>query len=262
LARPAPRKQHSETPEPVCTGPRNATHPAERFPSEIARPASHIFSSIPQLSSSETVTDQHPHTPIVGIVGGVGAGKSSVVRNVADLQLFVIDADRIGHDLLHTNLIRNQLRDAFGDEILNEAGQVERKRLADKVFGDSNEQTQNRHRLNEIFHPAIRTQIQHAIGQAPQDADAIILDAALLLEAGWADECDAVVFIDTPLDKREQRVADNRGWSAEELQRREASQWSLLKKREAADFVVDNSGSMETASQQMTQIIEQISRTR
>jgi len=214
------------------------------------------------LSSSEKDIDQKLRIPVVGIVGGVGAGKSTVVRNVTDLQLFVVDADRIGHDLLQTNLIRNRLREAFGDEIFNEAGQVERKQLAEKVFGDSDEQTQNRHRLNEIFHPAIRTEIQHLISQARQDADAIILDAALLLEAGWADECDAVVFIDTPLKKRQQRVADNRGWSAEELQRREASQWSLLNKRKAAEFIVDNSGSPETASQQMTQIIEQVSRTR
>lgn len=210
------------------------------------------------MSSSETVPALHLRIPVVGIVGGVGAGKSTVVRNVAELQLFVIDADRIGHELLQTNLIRNRLRDAFGDEIFNEAGTVERKRLAEKVFGDSDEQTQNRYRMNEIFYPAIRTEIQHSISQALQDADAIILDAALLLEAGWVDECDAVVFIDTPLEERQQRVAETRGWSAEELQRREASQWSLLKKREAAEFVVDNSGSPETAAQQMTQIIRKI----
>lgn len=213
-------------------------------------------------SETETFTVQQLRIPVVGIVGGVGAGKSTVVRNVADLQLFVIDADRIGHDLLQTNLIRNRLRDAFGDEIFNDAGQVERKRLAEKVFGGTDEQTQNLHRLNQILHPAIRNEMLHSISQAPQDADAIILDAALLLEAGWADECDAVVFIDTPLEKRQQRVAENRGWSVGELQRREASQWSLLKKREAAEFIVDNSGSPETAAQQMTQIIKHISRTR
>lgn len=210
------------------------------------------------MPSSETVPVQHPRIPIVGIVGGVGAGKSTVVKNVADLQLVVIDADRIGHDLLQTDPIRNRLHDAFGDEIFDEAGLVERKQLAEKVFGDSEAQTQNRNRLNKIFHPAIRTEIEHSISQAPQDADAIILDAALLLEAGWADKCDAVVFIDTPLEKRQQRVLENRGWPAEELQRREASQWNLPKKREAAEYIVDNSGSPEEAAQQMTQIIEQI----
>jgi dephospho-CoA kinase len=210
------------------------------------------------LTSSEKVPVQHPSIPIVGIIGGVGAGKSTVVRNVTDLQLFIIDADHIGHDLLQTNLIRDRLRSAFGDDIFDDAGLVERKRLAEKVFGDSDEQTRNRYQLDEIFHPAIRTEIQRKILQAPHDADAIILDAALLLEAGWADECDAVVFVDTPLQKRQQRVAENRGWSNEELQRREASQWSLSKKREAAEYVVDNSGTPEIAAQQMTEIIRKI----
>ena len=196
--------------------------------------------------------------PVIGIVGGVSAGKSSVIRNVSDLQLFVIDADRIGHQLLLTNDIRDKLRHAFGEAILNEAGQVERKRLAEKVFGDSNEQTNNRSRLNLILHPAIRSEIQSSIKQAPQDVDAIILDAALLLEAGWADKCDAVIFIDTPVELRQQRAAVNRGWSAEELQRRETSQWSLLKKRQNAQFVIDNSGSAQAAADQMKLVLEKI----
>lgn len=201
---------------------------------------------------------QDLHIPVVGIVGGVGAGKSTVVGNVADLKLFVIDADRIGHDLLLTDQICRQLRFAFGEDVFSEAGQVERKRLAEKVFGDSDEQIQNRNRLNEILHPAIRTRIQRLISEAPQDADAIVLDAALLLEAGWADECDAVIFIDAPVEQRELRVATNRGWSMHELRRREASQWSLPKKREVAQFVVDNSGSPESAAEEMKLILERI----
>lgn len=201
---------------------------------------------------------QNTHIPIVGIVGGVSAGKSSVIRNVSDLRLFVIDADRIGHELLLTNDICKKLRDAFGEAILNEAGQVERKQLAEKVFGDSDEQTNNRNRLNLILHPAIRSEIHRSIKQAPQDVDAIILDAALLLEAGWADECDAVIFIDTPVELRQQRAAANRGWSAEELKRRETSQWSLLKKRQNAQFVVNNSGSAEAAAEQMKLVLEKI----
>jgi dephospho-CoA kinase len=201
---------------------------------------------------------QYAHIPVVGIVGGVSAGKSSVIRKVSGLQLFVIDADRIGHELLLTKDIRTKLRDAFGEAILNAAGQVERKRLAEKVFGESDEQTNNRNRLNLILHPAIRSEIHRSIKQAPQDVDAIILDAALLQEAGWADECDAVVFIDTPDELRQQRAAVGRGWSAEELQRREASQWSLPKKRQTAQYVVDNSGSAEAAAEQMKLVLENI----
>ena len=201
---------------------------------------------------------QQANIPVVGIVGGVGAGKSSVVRTVPDLQLCVIDADHIGHELLFRNDIRSKLGDAFGEEIFDEAGQVLRARLAEKVFGDSDEQTNNRKRLNEILHPAIRTEIQRSIKQAPQDVDAIILDAALLLETGLADECDAVIFIDTPVELRQQRASANRGWSMEEFQRREASQWSLLKKRQHAQFVVDNSGSQKAAAEQMTLVLKKI----
>lgn len=170
----------------------------------------------------------------------------------------MIDADRIGHELLLTDKIRKEVSNAFGEGILDDAGLVLRPRLAEKVFGDSDEQINNRNRLNEILHPAIRNEVLCSIKQAPQDADAIILDAALLLEAGWADECDAVIFIDTPFELRQQRAAANRGWSMEEIQRREASQWSLLKKRQNAQFVVDNSGSVEAASKQMKLVLLEI----
>ena len=170
----------------------------------------------------------------------------------------MIDADRIGHELLLTNDIREKLSHTFGEEILDNKGLVLRRRLAEKVFGDSDRQTYNRNRLNEILHPAIRSEILRSIKQAPQDADAIILDAALLLEAGWADECDAVIFIDTPVELRRQRAAAGRGWSMEEFQRREASQWSLVRKHQNAQFAIDNSGSAEATTEQMKFVLEKI----
>lgn len=210
------------------------------------------------MSSVLSVPTQYANIPVVGIVGGVCAGKSSVVQNVPGLRLCVIDADRIGHELLLTNDIREKLSHTFGEEILDNKGLVLRRRLAEKVFGDSDRQTNNRNRLNEILHPAIRSEILRSIKQAPQDADAIILDAALLLEAGWADECDAVIFIDTPVELRRQRAAAGRGWSMEEFQRREASQWSLVQKHQNAQFAIDNSGSAEATAEQMKFVLEKI----
>ncbi len=228
-------------------------------PVSIARiRESHLLHRFLQLFSVPSDRTQFPNVPVVGIVGGVGAGKSSVVRNVTEFRLFVIDADQIGHELLLTNDIRTKLCTAFGEEILDNAGHVVRERLAELVFGNSEEQIKNRYRLNQILHPAIREEIYRSVQHAPQDVDAIILDAALLLEAGWADECDAVIFIDTPMEIRRQRVGMNRGWSAEELERREASQWSLLKKRQSAQYVVDNSGSPKAAVEQMTSVLEEI----
>lgn len=196
--------------------------------------------------------------PVIGIVGGVGAGKSSVVKLVRSLQLHLIDADRIGHAQLEKDSIRDAIVQAFGVSVLNEQGHVDRKALAKLVFGETPEHAGRLARLNAIVHPAIRTEIHHQIQTAPQDADAIILDAALLLESGWAAECDAIVMIDTPLELRRQRVAETRGWSIEEHSRREAAQLPLEKKRQASQFVVDNSGSPEDAATQMEQFLQTV----
>lgn len=100
--------------------------------------------------------------------------------------------------------------------------------------------------------------MQRQIHAAPYDAEAIILDAALLLEANWTDECNAIIFIDTPIQQRQARVAQTRGWSAEEHQRREASQWSLDDKRRHCQFTVDNSGTPEAAAEQMERCLREI----
>ena len=180
------------------------------------------------------------------------------MASIRELHLDVIDADRIGHELLLQDNIRQTICGVFGKEMLDQTGQIDRERLAGKVFGTSDEQTNNRRRLNEILHPAIRRKVLQEIQQVPQEADAIILDAALLLEAGWADECNAIIFVDTPIELRQQRVAASRGWSPEELQKREFSQWSVAQKRAHAQYVVDNSGSATAAAEQMRTILNQI----
>ncbi|WP_155458753.1 dephospho-CoA kinase, partial [Streptococcus pneumoniae] len=88
----------------------------------------------------------------------------------------------------------------------------------------------------------IATQIE----QAGDTVDVVVLDAAVLLEAGWRNQCDRLVFVEVPLAARQERVRA-RGWSEDELQRREASQWPLDRKRSAADFVVDHSATSDAA---------------
>lgn len=217
-----------------------------------------VFSSISPLSSESTTRSLPARAPLVGIVGGVGAGKSSVVRNVKSLRLHFIDADRIGHEQLAVPNIKDQIVKEFGTQVLDSSGSVSRPTLAALVFGDSPEKQRKRQQLNSIVHPAIRSEILRQINAAPQDVDAIVLDAALLLEAGWAEECDAVIFVDTSLEQRQKRVADTRGWSAEEHQRREASQLSLEEKRQRSDLSVDNSGELSVAAHQMEEALNSI----
>lgn len=191
----------------------------------------------------------------MGILGGIGSGKSSVVRQVSDFRLHIIDADKIGHQLLSDTGIQQQLRAKFGDDIFSHDSTVNRSVLATRVFGDSQEHKSALLQLNEILHPAIRREIHSEIDSASRDVDAVILDAALLLEGGWDATCDWLIFVDTPKELRERRVSETRGWSAEELARREASQWSIEAKKNRADFVVDNSGSISQAAAQMQQIL-------
>ena len=196
--------------------------------------------------------------PIIGILGGIGSGKSSVVRQVTEFHLHVIDADRIGHELLSDTEVLRQLRQAFDPSIFDSEGHVIRPNLAACVFGESAEQQAGLRRLNAVLHPAIQQETLSQIEQVSQDADAIIIDAALLLEAGWSAPCDVLIYIDTPESRRIERVRENRNWSAEELRSRELTQLPLDKKRAQANHVVDNSGTIESAAQQMTEILRQL----
>jgi len=197
---------------------------------------------------------------IVGIVGGIGSGKSAVAHWVAaqDRSIRVFDADVAGHQALSRPEVRERLRSTFGDAILSDNGSVNRSALAKRVFGDSAEARAARSKLESIVHPVIQSARESAIesDRSAGDVKAVLVDAALLLEAGWDNRCDAVVFIDAPEAVRRQRVA-GRGWSPEEFARREASQWPLERKKSSADRVIENSRSLDIAGRELYEYIRQ-----
>jgi len=200
------------------------------------------------------------HTLVVGLIGGVGSGKSTIAARLAEhLRVVVLNADAAGHRALTSQPVQNQLRRRFGDEIFTPEGDVRRDRLAALVFGDEPAQRQARHDLEQIVHPEIRADLKRQLEQARRqgDLDVIVIDAALLLEAGWDELCDAVVFVDTPYEQRLARVQTGRGWTADELPRREQSQLSLADKMAVADCVIDNSGLIENSLWQLLSWIRQ-----
>lgn len=174
-----------------------------------------------------------------------------------DFALQVIDADRIGHNQLQQPDVRSALVKHFGREILNSDGEIHRPALAALVFGDSPAQQAALESLNQIVRPGIRAEILRQLKQTPANIDAVFLDAALLLESGLASLCDLLIFIDTPEELRCRRATAARGWSPEELQRRERSQWSLERKRAACSHTIDNSGSLSESVSQLRQILQQ-----
>ncbi len=195
-------------------------------------------------------------TLVVGILGGIGSGKSAVSRGLSNnFKIYLIDGDRIGHEALGIPNVKDDIRRAFGSSVFDGA-EICRKSLAGKVFGSENHHKQALFELEKIVHPEIRRQVEKQLAGISSDTNVVVLDAAVMLEAGWNDLCDTIVFVDTPFETRLKRVQENRGWTADELRRREASQISVEDKRAVSEFIVDNSGSLENAVQQLASFIE------
>jgi dephospho-CoA kinase len=132
----------------------------------------------------------------------------------------------------------------WGPTVLDGDGAIDRRAVARIVFAPTAEGAAEREFLEQLVHPSIRRRMEAAIGALPEaSVPAVVIDAALLIEAGWSGICTAVVFVDCPRDQRLRR-AQSRGWSAEEFARREAAQLPIEEKRRRATHTVDNSGSL------------------
>lgn len=184
----------------------------------------------------------------MGLVGGIGSGKSTIARRTAQRFGFaLIDGDAAGHAALTDERVRAQLAHRFGEAILAADRSIDRSALAARVFGNTDEHAAAKADLERIVHPLIEGVFRDRIAAARRDgAAALLLDAAVLFEAGWQGFCDIVVFIDAPCDVRRSRVAD-RGWSEAEWRRREDAQLSLEEKRRRANLVISNAASLDEA---------------
>lgn len=181
---------------------------------------------------------------IIGLLGGVAAGKSQVARLFAQKGAEVLDADTVGHEVLRLPSVREAIREHFGGRVFGADGQVNRPALGHIVFGSKPNAPQELALLESLTHPHIRRQLrQQADRMLADGVPVVILDAPVLLKAGWDDLCDALVFVDCPEAVRRAR-AIARGWNGEDFAAREAAQASIESKRALADFVVDNSGSL------------------
>ena len=189
---------------------------------------------------------------VLGIVGGIASGKSLVAATLAQLGAEVINADRLGHEVLREPATIAAIRNRWGDEVLAVSGELDRAKIAQRVFGDNETARRERKFLDELTHPQIAARAREAISHFATrgDVDVVVLDAALLIEAGWQEYCDRILFVDVPREVRLQR-AKARGWSEEEFDAREASQMPLNEKRSYADTVIDNSGSPQETTKQI-----------
>lgn len=180
------------------------------------------------------------HRPVIGLAGGIGAGKSAVARMLAELGCLVSDADAAARAALRDPAIRKQLVQWWGEAILDSRGEVDRGKVAAIVFKDPRERT----RLEGLTHPWIHQRRRDEFASAGPEVKAFVIDAPLLFETNLDEECDAVIFVDAPEKLRRERVGRDRGWDAAELARRESAQLALDEKRRRADYVISNDGDL------------------
>lgn len=182
-----------------------------------------------------------PKPFVLGLTGGIGAGKSAVAGILAELGGEVIDSDAHGRAALERQDVREALRSWWGGGIFDAEGRVDRRKVAAIVFEDPGQ----RDRLERLTHPLIKEARARQLARAQEAGKSLaVIDAPLLLEAGLGSECDAILFVDAPRDLRLARVWRSRGWDEAELNRREAAQWSVERKRAAASAVVVNDGDL------------------
>lgn len=195
-----------------------------------------------------------PTTPVVlGLLGGVASGKSTVAGLFAQRGLVHVDADQVARTVSEDPGILGAIRAALGPGALGPDGRLDRPAVARLVFSDP----VLRQRLEEITHPPVRRRILAELAAARARGESVLLDVPLLLEGGLIDQCDAAVFVATDRDERLHRAA-LRGWGPDELDRRERAQAPLAEKQARARFTVDNGGSLAATAAQVDAVLAQL----
>jgi len=213
--------------------------------------------------------------PVIGILGGIGSGKSTVAAEFARLGCKVIDADKIAHELLDEPTVKEKVIASFGRTILDSAGlvsakaeavagktdtfasnrRIDREKLAEVVFADA----QKLSSLNRIIHPLVLQRVEELIEQynRQNQVKAIVLDMPLLVEVGWDKRCDKLIFVDCEQKLRLDR-AKKMGFDKNQVKIRENFQISLDNKANLADNTINNNSDFSALARQVADIFSYI----
>lgn len=189
------------------------------------------------------------------VVGGIGAGKSTVCRLLARHGGAVVDVDRLGHQALRLQRVRRQLSARFGAGILGRAGAIDRRLLGRRAFGDP----AALRALNAIVHPEIGRLLRRRLGQlAKRRVPYVLIDAALFLDLDLGVRVDAVVAVTAPRAVRRARLRQRDGLSAAECEARLGSQRRLAVWTRRADFRIDTRGTLAALEQRVDALWRQL----
>ncbi len=195
---------------------------------------------------------------LVGVLGGIASGKSTVTKVLAEFGARVFDADRVVHVVLARPDIVRAVRERWGDEILAADGSVDRAALARRVFSDEEE----RRALEAIVHGPVFDALERTIAEVERalapgvPSGLLVVDAALMAETGLIEACRWRIYVEAPFEVRRQRTVSERGWDAQELARREAHQMSLEAKKALADVVVDGTQGLAPLREEIAIFLE------
>lgn len=192
---------------------------------------------------------------IIGLTGGYASGKSTVAKMFVEFGAALIDADQLAREVVEPEKAAwFEIMAHFGKEILLGNREIDRKALGEIVFRDKKE----RERLNLIVHPRVLEEELEAIDDIRErKPDAIvILSVPLLIESGHSNYCDRIVVVNVDEETHIKRLMERDGFSREEAVRRINSQLPLSEKIKYADYIIDNSGSIEDTERQVREVFK------
>ena len=180
---------------------------------------------------------------IIGLTGGIGSGKSEIAGTLLDLGVLVISADQVSHEVYRKGSDGwDDLVGAFGDQIIGLDGEIDRDKLSSIVFSNPNDLS----KLNSLIHPRTRALIANRLDEARNAGEtAVVIEAAVLLEAGWDDLVDEIWVSRVSEDQVVSRVVESRGLDASAVRARIMAQMSQKERENRADVVIDNTGDID-----------------
>ncbi len=194
---------------------------------------------------------------IIGITGGVGCGKSEVIRYIMkNYNCFVIFADDVAKQLQQKgNLCYDKIVGLLGEKILAEDGEIDKVKMAAIIFADETLLD----KVNAIIHPAVYDYVLEKIAEyrIKNEIDFFIIEAALLIECGYGKIVDEMWYVYTTDEIRRERLKQSRGYSDEKISQIFSSQLSYEEFKSASSFIVDNNGAMELAQKQIDDKLEE-----
>jgi len=180
---------------------------------------------------------------VIGLTGGIGSGKSTVSQYLQELGAIVLDADTVGHEAYKPNTETwREVVAAFGEQILTTDGEIDRRELGGVVFSDPEALA----RLNQIMHPRMYDMMKARIEEyRQQGVEVVVLEAAVLLEAGWTPLVDEVWVTVASVPAVVKRATERTGLPEEQIRARIQSQLSTEERVKHADVVINNDGSLD-----------------